>query len=83
MSVLILVEHDNHRLKASLRALLTAASHFNQPIHVLIAGFQCQGVAKEAAMLPGVAQVWLVDDETFKTPVAEQLTAVVMTICDS
>ena len=47
MSVLLIAEHDNAKLKPFTLNAITAASKMDTDVHVLIAGTNCENVAKE------------------------------------
>ena len=49
MSVLLIAEHDNSNLKTFTLNAISAASKIDEDIHVLVAGFECESVSKEAA----------------------------------
>lgn len=75
MTVLIFAEHDNQQLKALTRHALTAALGLQQEIDILVAGWHCEAVCKEAAQLPGVKKVWCADDEVYAQQLAENTAA--------
>lgn len=78
MSVLILAEHDGRKLKAATRQLVSAASHWQTPVHVLIVGHEISGPAQEAAAIAGVAQVLQADAEHLAQPLAEDLSEIIL-----
>ena len=49
MSVLLIAEHDNSKLKPFTLNAITAASKIDGDVHVLVAGANCENVSKEAA----------------------------------
>ena len=57
MSVLLIAEHDNAKLKPFTLNAITAASKMDTDVHVLIAGTNCENVAKEIASIPLVKKV--------------------------
>jgi len=79
MALLVLAEHDNRRLRASTLNVITAAGRIGGEVHVLVAGGDCAGVAREAAQVAGVAKVLLADAphlaEGLAECVSEQLVA--------
>ncbi len=77
MNTLVIVEHDNHVMHASTRHVLTAAQALSSNIVLLVAGHNCQAVADEAAMLPGVQTVCLADDICFSHQLAEPISQLV------
>ena len=78
MSILILAEHDNQQLKAATLNVVTAAQALDLPIDLLVAGFQCQSVADEAATIAGVRNVLLADNSAYEHQLAENLTPLVI-----
>lgn len=77
MSVLIIAEHDNGQLKASVRNMLSAAHELDTAFDVMIIGYQCQEVAKQAATLPGVQTVWCADNVCYEHKFAENISKLV------
>ena len=52
MSVLLIAEHDNEKLKVFTLNVIKAASEISKEIHVLVAGYNCEKVAKEVSTVP-------------------------------
>ncbi len=71
MSVLILVEHDNQKMHASTRNVLTAALQLHDQVTMLITGYQCKQVAEEVASLKGVTHVLLADHLDYQAQLPE------------
>ena len=44
MSVLLIAEHDNSKLKPFTLNAITAASKINNEVHLLVAGSSCENV---------------------------------------
>lgn len=80
MSVLVIAEHDNHELKAATGNTLAAAQAFNEDIHLLVAGANCQAVAEAAARYQGVKQVLLADAEHYQHQLAEDIAPLVASL---
>ena len=49
MSLLLIAEHDNSKLKVFTLNAINAASKIDGEVHVLVAGCGCENVAKEVA----------------------------------
>ena len=81
-SILVIAEHDNKRLKAATRHVLTAAAVFKLPITVLVAGYQCGEVANEAAVLAGVRQVLWADHADYAHQFPENISPLVVSLAD-
>ncbi|MBT5384807.1 MAG: electron transfer flavoprotein subunit alpha/FixB family protein [Kordiimonadaceae bacterium] len=80
MTVLVIADHDNEKLKDSTLNTVTAATKFNSEIHVLVAGYNCALVANAAAKINGVDKVICADDISLKHPLAEAVTPVVVNL---
>src|SRR3569623_1216048 len=73
MSVLILAEHDGHKLKKATRQAVTAAQYWQMPVHILVVGNDTAALAQEAAAIAGVAQVIRADAAHLAHPLAEDV----------
>jgi len=73
MAALVLAEHDNGRLKASTLNVVTAARKMADEVHILVAGFECSDVARQAAQVAGVSKVLLADAPHLANELAEGL----------
>ena len=80
MSILVLAEHNNIDIKASTLNTISAASQIGQEIDVLVAGFQCEELAKKIAKCEKVSKVIFVSDEKLKNPIAENIEPIVLSI---
>jgi electron transfer flavoprotein alpha subunit len=83
VSTLLIAEHDNKTLKDATNKALTAAQALAAPVHVLVAGRSCRGVAEAAGKLDGVEKVLLADAPAFEHGLAEPLAALVATLAAS
>lgn len=77
MSILVIAEHDNQRLKPVTLNTVAAAGRIGDGIHLLVAGEGCTAVAQAAARLVGVDRVLLVDDSRYAHALAEPLALLV------
>ena len=82
MSILVLAEHNNIDIKSSTLNTISAASQIEQEIDVLVAGFQCEELAKKIAKCEKVSKVIFVDNEKLKNPIAENIEPIVMSIAN-
>jgi len=80
MSILVVAEHDNAALKSATLNALAAAQQIGGPIHLLIAGSNCGGVAQAAAKIAGVEKVRVADAAQYAHPLAEALAALVVAL---
>ena len=82
MNILLLVEHNNvslhpHTIRGISAALQISA---DAKIDLLVIGHQCDGVAKEAASLPAVNQVFMFDDKRFASALAEPYAKIMVSL---
>ena len=82
MSILIVAEHADGALSPALLNTVSAAVAIGGDIHVLVAGKDCDAVAKQAAAVDGVAKVLVADDELYASALAEPLAALVAKLAD-
>jgi electron transfer flavoprotein alpha subunit len=75
MSVLVLVEHADGKLKDATLPTVTAASKLGE-VHALVAGASVGGVAEEAAKIAGVAKVLIADAPHLDHDLAENVAPV-------
>jgi electron transfer flavoprotein alpha subunit len=80
MSILVIAEHDGKQLKPGTTNTVTAAAKIGGDITVLVAGGQCAAAAQAAAKIAGVKKVLLADAPQYAGAVAENITALVLTI---
>ena len=78
MSVLVIAEHDNLKLKAFSLNAINAASKIDPDIHVLVAGSKCENVCKEVAAVPLVKKVLQSDSPNYENYLAENLAPLVV-----
>ncbi len=80
MPILVIAEHDNSGLKGATLNTVAAAQEIGGAIHVLVAGSGCAPVAEAASRIAGVEKVCVVDDAQYAHPLAENLSALVVTL---
>lgn len=73
MSILVIAEHDNAKVKASTLNTVTAAKALTDDIDVLVAGFNCQGAVEGASQIAGVKKVIAVDSAELEHDLPEAL----------
>lgn len=78
MRTLIIAEHDGQHLNEQVARAVTAAQHWQQPVDVLIAAAQVDGLAAQAAALQGVSTVLVATNAALQHPTAEHLAALVV-----
>lgn len=77
MTILVIAEHDNSRLKPSTLNTVAAAAKLNGDVELLVAGQGCSQAADSAAKVQGIARVLLADDAHYEHPLAEELSLLV------
>ena len=80
MAALVLAEHNNAALDEATAKTVTAATQISTPVHVLVAGANCAGVAGEAAKLLGVEKVLVADDARYANFLAEPMAELVLSL---
>lgn len=87
MSILIVAEHDNAQLKPetykTMSAALKISESTDKTISILVAGFQCQAVAEQSALIQGVSNVIVADEEALQHHLAEPLAATILSIANT
>ena len=73
MSVLVLAQHDNKVLNGGTRRAVTAATQLGDTVVVLVAGGDCEAVARQACEIEGVTKVLYADADCFRDQMAENL----------
>ena len=82
MASLVIAEHDNKALKDATAKTVSAATQLGSPVHVLVAGSGCGGVAEAAAKLAGVEKVLVADAPLYAKMVAEPMAALILSLAD-
>jgi electron transfer flavoprotein alpha subunit len=80
MAVLVIADHDHATLRAATLHTLGAAQKIGGDIHVLVAGQGCEGAAKGAAQVPGVAKVLVADAPQYRDELAENVAALIVSL---
>ena len=78
MSVLLVAEHDNSKLKPFTLNAITAASKIDGDVHVLIAGSNCDNVSKEVVDIPLVKKVLVCDSPNYQNYLPENLAPLII-----
>ena len=83
MSVLLIAEHNNSNLKVFTLNAIGAASKIDADIHVLVAGNNCENVAKEASAVPVVKKVLHSESPNYENYLAENLTPLIVRLAEN
>jgi electron transfer flavoprotein alpha subunit len=82
MSCLVIAEHDNKSLKEATAKVVTAATQIGGPVHVLVAGQDCDAAAQAAAKIAGVEKVLVADDALYAKMIAETMETLILSLAD-
>lgn len=77
MTTLVIAEHNSNTLHASLYQTVSAAQHWNTPVHVLVVGDQLDTIAGEIAAINGVGKVLKAQADYLAQPLAEDVSTVI------
>ena len=80
MTVLVIAEHDGKQLKPGTTNTITAAGKLGGDVTVLVVGHQCAEAGAAAAKVAGVARVLLTDAPQYAGALAENVTALVLSV---
>jgi electron transfer flavoprotein alpha subunit len=80
MTALVIAEHDNKTLKDSTGKTVGAAAQLGGPVHILVAGQDCGGVADAAAKIAGVDKVLVADDALYARMLAEPMETLILSV---
>jgi len=83
MTILVLAEHDNKNLSEQTGRVLDAAAQIGGNIHVLVAGFNAQVPASQAAKLANVSKVILASGAELENALAEPVAALIISLADN
>ncbi len=80
MSVLVIAEHDNHKLRTTTLTTLAAARKCGDDIHVLVAGFNCAAVVDALRAYAMVRNIVVADHECYQHQLAEVMAPFIKSI---
>ncbi len=78
MTTLVYVDHDNFEVKESTLNAVSAAKELGGDIHLLVAGYNCSGVATSASKIEGTQKVLCADNPIFEHPLAEEISSLII-----
>lgn len=73
MKILLIAEHDNKKLKSSNYHTLNAIQALGGEVDVMVIGYECNAVVKEAKTLPNVRQIVVADAKEYEHHLAENM----------
>jgi len=81
MTILILAQHDNKSIHPATFSTVTAATQLGENnIHLLIAGHNCENVAKTACQIAGVDKVLYASAPHYENFLAEEITPLIINL---
>ena len=80
MTVLVIAEHDNHNLKSSTLNTITAATKFNDEIHLIILGNSIENLINNCQFLQEVSKILKCDHEKLENPIPEIMAPIISNI---
>ena len=83
MTTLLVAEHDNDTLSDAIHKAMNAAQLIGEDVHILVAGKDCENVAKESSKIEGVSKVLLCNDDKYERNLAESYSELVSSIADA
>jgi len=78
MSTLVIAEHNNKQLNAATLNAITAAKQLGGNIDLLIAGYECDVVAQQAAIIPSLNKVMVADNCAYGHFIAENIAPLIV-----
>ncbi len=75
MAILVIAEHDHHSVHIATRHAVAAAAKIGGEVHLLVVGHQCDGAARAATQIAGVAKVRVADGAVFADQLVENVAA--------
>ena len=80
MTVLVIAEHDNHNLKSSTLNTITAATKFNDEIHLIILGNSIDNLINNCQSLQEVSKILKCNHEKLENPIPEIMAPIISNI---
>ena len=80
MTVLVIAEHDNNNLKSSTLNTITAATKFNDEIHLIILGNSIDNLIYNCQSLQEVSKILKCDHEKLENPIPEIMAPIISNI---
>jgi len=80
MTVLVIAEHDNQNLKSSTLNTITAATKFNNEIHLIILGNGIDNLINNCQSLHEVSKILKCDHEKLVNPIPEIMAPIISNI---
>jgi electron transfer flavoprotein alpha subunit len=82
MSILVVAEHENSKIKAATLNTIAAGVAIGGDIHILVAGQNCAAAGEAASKISSVVKVLVADSAEYVNGIAENLTPLVLSLAD-
>ncbi|MFP4098108.1 MAG: FAD-binding protein [Alphaproteobacteria bacterium] len=83
MAILVLAQHNNKTLSPATRSAITAAARLGKDIHLLLAGYNCATLAKNAGQIEHLTKILHTDAPHFEHALAEELTPLIVKLAEN
>ncbi len=83
MKVLVIAEHNNSVIKDATLNSIMAANIIAKDVELLVLGSNCEQVIENAKKITGLTKVISCDDPTYKNPLAENFSALILEIAQN
>ncbi len=83
MTILVIAEHNNARIKATTLNTIAAAQKIDGDVHLLVAGHECDKVVESATQIEGVHTVLKAEALHFEHALAENLAPLIVEQADN
>jgi electron transfer flavoprotein alpha subunit len=77
MRILVIAEHDNKTLKSSNYNVIKAANELGEDVELLICGFSCGAVVKEAEKLFGLKKILIANIKDYEHQLPENIAVLI------
>ena len=82
MTTLLIADVVKGQMGDATAKAMTAAAQLGAPVHILVAGKDCDAAAQAAAKLDGVEKVLTTDNELYDHQLAEPMAALVVSLAE-
>ena len=83
MKALVIADYADNQLSNSTLSTITAAASLKLPIELLVAGHECQSLAKQGANIPLISQVNVVDHPLYTNQLAENIALLIQSLASN
>lgn len=83
MTILVIAEHDNQKLRTTTLRTLSAAKQLGHNIDVLVMGYQCDTVINELTLVKSITTILVADHICYEHQLAENGTSLILSLVDN